>query len=424
MCWKCSRAAALLLVIGAIGERAWAAQLPQMPTSGPAVPEMAAFDRIVTELMRRHQVPGGALAVAKDGRLLLARGYGLADVENKRAVRPDDLFRIASISKPITAAAALVLVERGRLELDAKVAELLDTKLPDGRTPHGEIMDPRLRQVTVRQLLHHTGGFDRTKSFDPMLGPPQIVEALGSPADPAAIVRFMFARPLDFDPGARHAYSNFGYCLLGRVIERVTGRSYEGSVRRLVLRPAGIRRMRLGRTRAQHRAEAEVRYYPPPGAETVASVFPDVKQPVPSPYGRFYIEAMDAHGGWIASAVDLVRFAASVDGSRRPGLLQPETVKLIESRPAEPISQDEPAYYGLGWMIRPVGDKANWWHAGGLPGTRTLLVRTHHGLCWAAVLNSRPSPGRRLPGRLDRGLWQAAGEVKKWPRHDLFDRYK
>ncbi|MBN2476209.1 MAG: beta-lactamase family protein [Pirellulales bacterium] len=412
--------AALTAVLLVPGQSAAESEPVALPRTGPAVPELASFDRIITELMRKHEIPGGAVAVAKDGRLLLARGYGLADVEGCRPVQPDALFRIASVSKPITAAAVLVLVERGRLDLDAKVVDLLASLRPQA----GRQVDPRFCEITVRQLLHHTGGFDRGKSFDPMFGPPVMTEAHGAPLEAPTIVRFMWGRPLDFPPGTRYAYSNFGYCLLGRVIEEVTGEAYEESVQALVLRPMGITRMRLGRTRREQAAAAEVCYYPPAGAQPVASVFPEQKQRVTVPYGGFYLEAMDAHGGWIASAVDLVRFATRLAGDGTPGLLKPRTIRWIASRPAAPVSEGEPAYYGLGWSIRPVGGSANWWHTGSLPGTSSLLVRTHHGLVWAAVFNRRPRHGDDFCGQLDQALWRAAGEVKTWPEHDLFNHFR
>ena len=124
----------------------------------------------------------------------------------------------------------------------------------------------------------------------------------------------MLGRQLDFDPGARFAYCNFGYSLLGRVIEKQTGMSYDQATQQLVLRPAGITAMQLGRTRVQDRAEGEVRYYHHAGAERVASVFLYEKEKVAWPDGGFYVEAFDAHGGWIASAVDLARFVTAIDG--------------------------------------------------------------------------------------------------------------
>ena len=94
-----------------------------------------------------------------------------------------------------------------------------------------------------------------------------------------------------------------------------------------------------------------------PDKDECRSVFPDVSEPVSWPYGGFYLEAMDSHGAWVASAIDLVRFVSALDGSRKPGLLKPATVRLIESRPPPPMPDDSPAYYGFGWSIRPVGSQ-------------------------------------------------------------------
>src|SRR5262245_36123915 len=106
------------------------------------------------EAQLKLKTPGGALAVAKDGRLVYAKGFGLGDVVNKAPVEPTSLFRIASLTKPITAVAVLRLAQEGKLDLDAKAFALLDLKAPDGAT-----VDPRLAEITVRQLLQHTGGW-------------------------------------------------------------------------------------------------------------------------------------------------------------------------------------------------------------------------------------------------------------------------
>ena len=182
-----------------------------------AGPMAEAFDREVGEFMKARAIPGGALAVVKDRRLVYARGYGLADREKNSAVEADSLFRIASVSKPITAVAVLKLVEDGKLDLEQRAFDIVKAD------PLGE-GDARLRQITIRQLLHHTGGWDRGKSFDPMFRSRRIAKAAGvdAPAMPAAIIRYMIGQPLDFEPGSRYAYSNFGYCVLGRVIERIT----------------------------------------------------------------------------------------------------------------------------------------------------------------------------------------------------------
>lgn len=371
-------------------------------------PSLRSFDDAMEAQLRDYQIPGGALAVARDGRLITAKGYGLADVEAKAPVEADSLFRIASISKPITAVAVLKLAQDGKLDLDAKAFPLLDLDL--GKA------DPRLVEVTVRQLLEHTGGWDREKSGDPMFRPFDVAAELGVPLPPRSldIVRFMIPRPLDFDPGTRHAYSNFGYSVLGRIIEKITGEPYEDHVRKSVLAPMGITRMRLGRTLPEGRAPGEVRYYPSAGAPA-RPVFDSVKsKDVPWPYGGFCLESMDAHGGWLASAPDLVRFACSLDR-----VLDAKSRALMVERPK--AQEKTAAYYACGWMVRPVGPgRMNLWHNGSLPGTSTLLVLRHDGLVWAALFNDRS----RGEGKIDPALHKAADAVSEWPRGDLFEKFR
>jgi N-acyl-D-amino-acid deacylase len=334
-----------------------------------AFAQLPSYDRLMADLMKRYDLPGGAVAVSRNGQIVFSKGYG---------VNADALFRIASISKPFTAVAILKLVEEGKLRLDDKALT-------------EPAADPRHAAITIRQILHHTGGWDRDASFDPMF------RGLGAPPE---IIRYMLRQKLDFDPGTKYAYSNFGYCVLGRIIERVSGVSYEEFVKREVLKPAGITRMKIGRSAESDEAAGEVTYH--------------ARGPM-SPYGGFNLEAMDAHGGWIASAVDLVNFVNAIDGRRGKPLLTKASIAELKSRPAPPLPQETPAWYGLGFDIRPAGKDANWWHGGSLPGTTTLLVRTHHGFAWAALFNARPAGKSNIGVDLDRGLWQAFSEVTSWP---------
>ena len=385
--------------------------------TGTAVPELASFDRVITDLMKRWGIPGGAIAVVKDGRLVLARGYGYSDLDAKTSVAADALFRIASVSKPVTAAAVLKLAEQGKLDLDAKAFALLPGLTP----PAGSTVDPRLGDITIRQLLSHLGGWDRSVSYDPMFRATQIADALGTPrpASVESVIRYMRGQPLDFTPGDRYAYSNFGYAVLGRIIEQVSGQSYGAYVTDAVLRPAGVTRMRLGRSLLADRAPGEVRYYD--GGGTTSSVFASGGA-VPWPYGGFNIEAMDAHGGWIASAVDLARFITAVDGlPTRPDVLRPETIQTMIARP--PRAWDASAlHYGAGWLVRP--QQGNWWHDGSLPGTSALIVRTGTGLAWAVLFNARSMvSGSTFEQEVDPAVWQAVAQVATWPSHDLFAQY-
>jgi len=380
---------------------------------------MASFDRLITSVMKAWDIPGGAVAVAKDGRLVYARGYGYADLAAQQPVEPDALFRIASVSKPVTAAAVLKLVADGRLSLDAKAYAMR----PDLTPPPGTAsVDPRIYDVTVRQLLWHTGGWDRDgpDGFDPMFRPGLAAAAVGAPAPASAetVMRYMLGFPLDFAPGARFAYSNFGYTILGRVVEAASGRPYEEYVRDAILRPAGATRMQIGRTLESGRLPGEVRYY---DSATVPSVFPGGGT-VPLPYGGFYLEPMDAHGGWVASTVDLLRFLTAVDGlPTRPDVLGAATIATMTTAPPG-VWDGYPSHYGMGWSIRPAS--GTWSHGGSLPGTTTLLVRTGTGLAWAAAFNARSTRGGSSFDReLDARLWEAVAGVTAWPTHDLFPTF-
>jgi len=259
--------------------------------------------------------------------------------------------------------------------------------------------------------------------------PRRIATATGvaSPPGPREIIRFVMGRPLDLDPGSRYAYSNFGYCVLGRIIEQLSGKSYGAFAEQTILRPAGITRMRLGHSRLADRAPGEVRYYD--GANRhAASVFAvDKGATVPVAYGAWCIESMDAHGGWLASAVDMARFAASLDAPRSPFLTAASRAPLYE-RPAPPVSIDPngapaAAYYGMGWMVRPTADgRANYWHSGKLDGSSSLLVRRHDGLTWVLNFNSE-SPSDSYASMLDGPLHGAADSVRAWPTHDLFPHF-
>ena len=389
----------------------------------------AAFDRVVEDFMKERHIPGGALAVVKDRRLVYARGYGWADREQHIPATPGALFRIASVSKPFTAVAVLLLVEEKRLGLDTRVFDLLGlgSKVPkDGK------LDPRWKQITLFQLLHHTAGWDRDQSGDPMFKSREIARALDEtpPAPPWAIIRWMLGKPLDFDPGARYAYSNFSYCLLGRVIEKVTAQPYEKFVRESILAPAGIRRMRIGASLETGHADGEVRYYTQQESKT-GSVFSGSKEQVPGPYGGFFLEAMDSHGAWIASAVDLARFAAALDDPARSPLLKPETCAQLYAPPAPPVSHDDAGkladhYYGCGWLVRPVGGsgKANYWHNGSLPGTYSFLVRLWNGISYAILFNQRSDGANTGDSSIDSALNRAADAVTDWPAKDLFATFK
>jgi N-acyl-D-amino-acid deacylase len=400
---------------------------PSVRRSAQTNPAFKPFDQEMEAFMTARKVPGGALAVVKARRLVYARGYGWADRDAKTPVEANSLFRIASISKPITAVAVMKLAEQGKLDLDAKAFALLNLQPAVASFIDPE---PRLREITIRQLLQHTGGWDRDKSFDPMFRPERIAKATNTPppAGPLAVIRYMLSQPLDFNPGTRYAYSNFGYCVLGRLIEKITGQTYEQFVREKILAPIAVKRMRIGASLDGKQAPEEVRYYTSDDA-TSDNVFPEGPRKVAAPYGGFHLEAMDAHGGWIASAVDLARFAAALDDPQHSPLLKAETFTTMYAPPPPPVSRKDDgsladSYYGCGWLVRPKdGGKANYWHNGSLPGTNTWLVRRSDGLSWIALFNQRSAEKKLSDTAIDSALHRAAAAVEKWPGHDLFREF-
>jgi N-acyl-D-amino-acid deacylase len=371
----------------------------------------AAFDSLIEDFMKERDIPGGGLAVVKNRRLVYARGYGWADRDQKLTAAPESLFRLASVSKPITAVAVLKLVEQNRISLDERVFNLLAL---DTHVSKSTELDDRWRRVTLRHLLHHTGGWDRDKhAGDPMfIARDYLAKRFPDlPAgSPWAVIRFQLSQPLDFEPGTRYAYSGFGYCLLGRVIEKVTGQRYETFVQQAVLAPAGIKRMRIGRCTG--RADGEVCYYHKTDKNAPSAI---------------NFDAMDSGGGWIGSVVDLGRFAAALDNPKRSSLLKRASFEVMYASPLAVIGQSDgdDAYYGCGWCVRPLKSdgKANYWHYGDLPGTDALLLRFAIGFSIAIVFNQRSDNNTLANTDMDAALKRAAVSVTNWPTKDLFHRY-
>ena len=361
----------------------------------------APLDAAMTTLLGRYGLPGGALGIARAGRLVYAKGFGFANKEHGTQVRPESLFRIASVSKPITAATILRLVEMGRMTLDEPALGLLgDDYLAGG------VADARFMKITVRHLLQHAGGWDKARSGDPLFSSAQIARAMGvaAPADTRTTIRYVLQRALDFEPGSRFSYCNFGYCILGRIIEAVTRQSYADAVRSLVLRPSGISRMALGD--ATSARPGEVSYY----------------QPGESTYGSFSLATNDANGGWVASVADLLRFTVRLDETAAQPLLKPATLQAVYTSVAPGSVGLTGAYHGLGWYVNPKGQggRPNLWYIGGLPGTKSILTRLGDGFDWVVLLNQRPQPFDASNADIQKTIHKAAGDITEWPTHDLF----
>jgi CubicO group peptidase (beta-lactamase class C family) len=368
--------------------------------TGPDVPELSVFDETMKDFMVSNKVSAGSLAITYNSKLVFARGYTWSKA-NSPATEPTSLFRIASLSKPITSAGILKLVEANQLSLDDKVMEILPFGIPDG-----QVTDPNLGKVTILHLLEHLGGWDRDKSFDPMFADKKISKALGAPLPitQADIITFMNGQPLQYTPGTKYAYSNYGYCLLGRVIEQKSGLSYEKYIKKFILLPLGITRMQIGHSNLEDRVSSEVTY----------------ESKRESVYGSFNLENMDSHGGWLASAPDLARFAASFDDEANCPILSATSIETMFSLPATIAREKYKAgdyYYACGWEVRDYGNgRRNTWHTGSLPGCYTFMARWSNGVNCVVLFNKR-GPGF---DKIDPILSKTARSISNWPDHDLF----
>ncbi len=391
---------------------------PPIVTNGATSSATKPIDDYVIAFMSKYRIPAGSAAVAKDGRLVYARAFGYQDLKQTTRATPRDRFRIASSSKPITAVATMQLIEAGKLHLDDRAFDVLSDFAP----PNGSQADPRLRTISIRNLLEHTAGFDSTETDPQFDALRTAAAALGKPA-PAThtdIIKYMMGQPLAFTPGTKYLYSNFGYNVLGRVIESIAGVGYATYVKAHVFAPAGISRMELGRTKPKDRLPDEVEAWDDSNCNTMYSVYEDDLTSVRYSYGGFSMEAIDAHGGWLASTIDLTRFLNAVAGSTGRQLLAPATVETMLSKPDLPQYRTADHYYAMGWVV---GNGMVMNHNGALTwGTSSTIGRLAGGLTYAVCFN-RLGYDRAFGDGLMTDSANAIKNVTAWPSFDLYPRY-
>ncbi len=344
-------------------DRVTIAPLPQVVDSTDTpLTGWAAFD----DQMIRSVLGGGSdavsVAVAIDGEIVHEAAFGARIPDTFEAVATTDRFRIASISKTITAITALQLVEEGLVGLDEPVGRLaaFEAGVP---TP-----TDRAAGVTIRQLLTHTTGFGQYENlfFRNQVGSCEEAAAVG-------LTRSM---------GGGFRYSNMNYCVLGLVVENLTGQSYEEAVYERLLTPLGISGMRLAPT-----------YDPGPGEVEHRTVL-----------GRNYMEVLGAAGAWVATPTDLVTIIDSLDPAT-PGWkpLEPQTVAMMKTSATDLSAPDRG--YGMGLILYGGGAAG---HTGTIESTHAMVFDRADNVTWAVTVSGEnPSDTVRLAGIVDRAL--AAG---------------
>ncbi|MBG0859226.1 MAG: beta-lactamase family protein [Bacteroidales bacterium] len=366
-------------------------------------------ERTVTSFMRKWSIAGASIAISKDGRLVYARGFGFADTTTKEEVQPYSKFRIASISKLVTAVAIMKLREEGKLNLNDRIfgeAGILND--PYYSNPR----DKRIYDITIAHLLSHEGGWTQ-RWGDQMFMPLVIADKMGvkPPVNTRTIVRFALDKRLHFTPGTGKAYSNLGYGILGLVIEKISGMPYAEYCKRAVLEPIGIYDMTLARNLPSKKAPFEVTYYEPSDVIPKPSIYGTGELVSPT-YGGNDIEALGGAGAWLGTPPDLMRLLLAVDGFRtRHDILSDESINYM--------TDNDNGYAPVGWKTTIYN--GTWWRTGSFPGSTGMIKRQSDGFAWVALFNSSAWNGPEIYSYINNMMHRVISQVKHWPDYDLFD---
>lgn len=371
--------------------------------------ETQRFDRMIEQFMNKWEIKGASFALMKDNRLIYCKGYGLADAEAQIPTDVKHVFRVASVSKLITAVGIMKLVEEGKIRLNDRVfgeqGVLNDSCFLN-------IKDPRSKKITVEQLLRHQGGYSIAYG-DPMFCPLEIARKMNvePPVDLNTMIRFVLSRRLGYSPGDGTRYSNIGYGILSKVIEKVTGKGYEEYIRKNILKPAGCSDMYLGHNLDTDHFPNEVKYYEVSNAELIPACDGSGKMVYRSNGGN-NIEELYGAGGWVASPAELLRFLATIDGNPEvKDILKPETIRYM--------TKSLPNALPIGWI--ETNTSGDWSRTGTLAGTSALMKKQRDGYSWIFVTNTSSWKGSRFPHYIEAMMQKALTTVPQWPERNLFE---
>ena len=351
-----------------------------------AQPELHAMDSIMQRYLKRWEIHGAQLAISRHDSLLYARGFGYADKNRKIPMEPSYIMRMASVSKLVTATGIMKLRDMGKIRLSDKVfgpkGILNDTFYVNS------IRDKRYFDITVEQLLRHKAGFTNYAG-DAIFSTRYIMQQnhLTTPPDHRTLLRIVLRRHLGYTPGTAQRYCNIGYTLLSLIIEKRMGMSYENFMQRYVLNPAGCYDFHIAGNYLKDRRKNETVYYMHSSSVPVPE-FNNSGRMVVRCYGENDITTALGAGAWVASAAELCRLVASIDGDRNvPDVISPQAVKLM--------TQEMPDHqFSLGWNFTP--RNRPWIRTGSLVGTSALVLRYPDGECWVFITNTSTWKGHKF----------------------------
>ncbi len=372
------------------------------------VEEFSHFERYFERFLQYWHIKGASVAVSKDGRLIYTKGFGFADEASDTSVEPYHLFRIASMSKLITAVAIMKLIEKGELTLDQNVFG------PDGLLNDARFLsykDKRVEDITIKHLLNHSGGWT-SHWGDPMFLQTAMARyhKYELPLSQDDIIEIMLKKRLHFKPGGASYYSNFGFMVLGKVIEKVTGLSYESYVQRAVLIPLGLFDMQLASNLRKDKAALEVTYYEQADALKIRQ-FDGSDTLVAKSNGGNNYETLGAAGAWIASSTDMLKLLNTIDGfNSKEDILSEESIMLM-------TQNDGDGFSPLGWRE---ANRFGWIRTGSFAGSSTVLKRRPDGINYVILCNTSTWVGPDLPFKLSQFMDRELGRLKELPEKDMW----
>ncbi len=303
-----------------------------------AGPTPATFDQYMRASQKASHFMGAVL-VARNGRVLFARGYGYANVAAKQPNTTETEFRIGSNTKQFTAVAILLLRDRGKLHLNDSVCSYVEQCPADWRP------------ITIYELLTHTSGIPNFTDF------PNFLQVSTRSSTPEDIVNLFKRKPLDFKPGSKWSYSNSGYVLLGTIIEKISGQSYADFLQQNIFRPLGLRH-----TGYDTNHPAEPRHaagYVWNGQGFVAAAYTDMSWPYSA-------------GALYSTVYDLYRWDRALDAGK---LLTTASLRQMTTGHVDASEGPIHARYGFGWLVSSIAGHHAVWHEGGIQGFTSINAR-------------------------------------------------
>ena len=372
--------------------------------------EFEGLDKEMKRYLRKWEMKGASVAIMRNDSLIFAKGYGWADEEKEVKMEAGHILRMASVSKLITAIGIMKLQDEDRLNIKNKVFG------PEGVMKDSDL-DTLIRHsayehLTIEHLLRHQGGFYR----DPLFSSKDVMNQMRLDHPPTAddFFRLILPKRLRYKPGTTHRYSNFGYLLLSRIIEHVTGKSYEQYIKEEILAPAGCYDMHIAGNYYEDRRENEVRYYTHRGEGQFIEEYTGSGNLVERSYGGNNIPLLSGAGAWCGSTAELAKLVASIDGRDEvPDIISKKAVDQM-------IEYFDQSTFSLGWNDTTPG--VGWSRTGTFSGTSAIIKYFPDGECWIFISNTSTWRGPRQAKQTD-ALFKKCRKLysKKFPARNLFE---